>query len=160
MQDTLACSVKQQVTPRFTLEIRPVGGRCLLMGGEGLMPFDQESMGEQQLKGFEEPVRVYRVRLKQGETIPEAELFNPPRRSSTKRNLVFGISAIGLIAAVGIILWLQPWINRDNQVTTIVAKDVEPDKPSIAVLPFDNLSGDQEQRYFADGLADDLITDL
>jgi len=124
------------------------------------MPFDQESMGEQQLKGFEEPVRVYRVRLKQGETIPEAELFNPPRRSLTKRNLVFGISAIGLIAAVGIILWLQPWINRDNQVTTIVAKDVEPDKPSIAVLPFDNLSGDQEQRYFADGLADDLITDL
>ncbi|NQU71606.1 MAG: tetratricopeptide repeat protein [Rhodospirillales bacterium] len=35
-----------------------------------------------------------------------------------------------------------------------------PDKPSIAVLPFDNMSGDPEQDYFADGLAEDLITDL
>lgn len=35
-----------------------------------------------------------------------------------------------------------------------------PDKPSIAVLAFDNLSGDAEQEYFADGIAEDLITDL
>jgi adenylate cyclase len=35
-----------------------------------------------------------------------------------------------------------------------------PDKPSIAVLPFDNLSGDPEQEYFADGIAEDLIAAL
>jgi adenylate cyclase len=35
-----------------------------------------------------------------------------------------------------------------------------PDKPSIAVLPFENLSGDPEQDYFADGLVDDIITAL
>jgi adenylate cyclase len=35
-----------------------------------------------------------------------------------------------------------------------------PEKPSIAVLPFTNISGDPEQEYFADGMADDLITDL
>jgi TolB-like protein/rhodanese-related sulfurtransferase/thioredoxin-like negative regulator of GroEL len=35
-----------------------------------------------------------------------------------------------------------------------------PDKPSIAVLPFANMSGDPEQEYFADGMAEDLITDL
>jgi len=35
-----------------------------------------------------------------------------------------------------------------------------PDKPSIAVLPFDNMSGDQEQEYFSDGLAEDIITAL
>ncbi len=35
-----------------------------------------------------------------------------------------------------------------------------PDKPSIAVLPFDNMSGSAEQEYFADGMTEDLITDL
>ncbi|MEE9570624.1 MAG: adenylate/guanylate cyclase domain-containing protein, partial [Gammaproteobacteria bacterium] len=35
-----------------------------------------------------------------------------------------------------------------------------PDKPSIAVLPFDNMSGDSEQEYFADGISEDLITAL
>ncbi|MDX6502184.1 MAG: adenylate cyclase [Blastocatellia bacterium] len=35
-----------------------------------------------------------------------------------------------------------------------------PDRPSIAVLPFTNLSGDAEQEYFADGMADDIITEL
>ena len=35
-----------------------------------------------------------------------------------------------------------------------------PDKPSIAVLPFDNMSGDPEQEYFADGITEDLITDF
>ncbi len=35
-----------------------------------------------------------------------------------------------------------------------------PDKPSIAVLPFDNMSGDPEQEYFSDGISEDLITAL
>ena len=35
-----------------------------------------------------------------------------------------------------------------------------PDKPSIAVLPFENMSGDPEQEYFADGIVEDIITDL
>src|SRR6267143_5319627 len=35
-----------------------------------------------------------------------------------------------------------------------------PDKPSIAVLPFQNMSGDPEQEYFADGMSEDIITAL
>ncbi len=35
-----------------------------------------------------------------------------------------------------------------------------PDKPSIAVLPFANMSGDAEQEYFADGISEDIITAL
>ena len=35
-----------------------------------------------------------------------------------------------------------------------------PDKPSIAVLPFQNMSGDPEQEYFADGMVDEIITGL
>ena len=37
---------------------------------------------------------------------------------------------------------------------------VLPDKPSLAVLPFDNMSHDAEQEYFSDGMTEDLITDL
>jgi adenylate cyclase len=33
-----------------------------------------------------------------------------------------------------------------------------PEKPSIAILPFDNMPGDPEQKYFTDGLAEDIIT--
>jgi TolB-like protein len=48
------------------------------------------------------------------------------------------------------------------RVVTLVepAKLTLPDKPSIAVLPFANLSGDVEQEYFADGMADEIITAL
>jgi adenylate cyclase len=35
-----------------------------------------------------------------------------------------------------------------------------PDKPSIAVLPFQNISGDPEQEYFADGMVEEIITAL
>ncbi|TGP23878.1 transcriptional regulator, partial [Mesorhizobium sp. M1D.F.Ca.ET.234.01.1.1] len=35
-----------------------------------------------------------------------------------------------------------------------------PEKPSVAVLPFSNLSGDPQQEYFADGMVDDIITGL
>ena len=35
-----------------------------------------------------------------------------------------------------------------------------PDKPSIAVLPFDNMSGDPEQEYFSDGITEDIVTEL
>jgi len=37
---------------------------------------------------------------------------------------------------------------------------ISSDKPSIAVLPFDNMSGDPEQECFADGITEDLTTDL
>lgn len=44
--------------------------------------------------------------------------------------------------------------------TPILTPALPPDKPSIAVLPFDNLSADPEQEYFADGMTEDIITEL
>ncbi|WP_331373468.1 adenylate/guanylate cyclase domain-containing protein [Sinorhizobium chiapasense] len=44
--------------------------------------------------------------------------------------------------------------------TVMEAQPRIPEKPSIAVLPFDNMSGDPEQGYFADGITEDIITDL
>ena len=51
--------------------------------------------------------------------------------------------------------------HRAGAVASIDAAEPDlPDKPSIAVLPFDNMSGDPEQGYFADGITEDIITDL
>ncbi len=56
------------------------------------------------------------------------------------------------------------WPDVAGQIPTQQAPEAEPlalpDKPSIAVLPFDNMSGDPEQEFFADGMTEDLITDL
>jgi adenylate cyclase len=52
-------------------------------------------------------------------------------------------------------------ISKDTQpVPSTVSKLELPDKPSIAVLPFDNMSGDPDQEYFADGITEDIITAL
>jgi TolB-like protein/class 3 adenylate cyclase/Flp pilus assembly protein TadD len=48
----------------------------------------------------------------------------------------------------------------DKSVATLIKGLSTSDRPSIAVLPFDNMSGDSEQEYFADGIAEDIITGL
>jgi DNA-binding winged helix-turn-helix (wHTH) protein len=48
----------------------------------------------------------------------------------------------------------------DNQVELQKPDLALPDKPSIAVLPFENMSGDPEQEYFADGMVEEIITAL
>ncbi|MCP4876480.1 MAG: hypothetical protein GY896_13550 [Gammaproteobacteria bacterium] len=95
------------------------------------MPFDFESLGEHKLKGFELPVRAFSVRLKPGETIPEPESDAHDQ----------GETAL-------------PDIPAEAHVSTKAGK------PSIAVLPFDNMSGDPEQEYFSDGITEDIITEL
>src|SRR5262245_44144096 len=53
-------------------------------------------------------------------------------------------------------------INAAQQIQSVTTKSTLalPDKPSIAVLPFTNLSGDPDQEYFGDGIAEDILTDL
>jgi TolB-like protein/class 3 adenylate cyclase len=94
-----------------------------------------EDLGEQQVKNIARPVRVYRVR-------PEGPLLNPPLPG-----LDPGIKGEGSALGARVGAAAPPPLPL-------------PDKPSIAVLPFANMSGDPEQEYFADGMVEEIITAL
>jgi TolB-like protein len=54
---------------------------------------------------------------------------------------------------------VSPWVDSPSDLTANAAAAL-PDKPSIAVMPFVNLSGDPAQEYFSDGIAEDIVTEL
>jgi len=93
-----------------------------------------EDIGEQQLKNITRPVRVYRVCT--ALTHPDADAPGSPLSSTAGE----GAERRRREAGEG-----GPPL---------------PDKPSIAVLPFANMSGDPEQEYFADGMVEEIITAL
>jgi TolB-like protein/Tfp pilus assembly protein PilF len=80
------------------------------------------------------------------------------------------IVSLGIAIIVGDVLWRRRASDRPRLLTSESHRISEggeldrsltlPDKPSIAVLPFANLSGDLEQEYFADGVVEDIITAL
>ena len=139
------------------------GGLCITAAiHEALpkhMPFDQASIGEQELKGFDELVRVYRVELKPGELIPPPEQSKKADLYLRNWNVVTA-AVIAVVIAVGLLFWFKPWEAHEDPASVTRTAFPLPDKPSIAVLPFTNMSDDPQQEYFADGITDDLITDL
>src|SRR5262245_41215342 len=106
--------------------------------------------GEQRVKNIARPVRTYSVRLdgSRRHWLLDARRLRRWRLPATALVLLLGGAAI--------------WFQQRPAETTVVERAVLPlpDKPSIAVLPFDNLSANPEQGYFVDGMTDDLITDL
>ncbi|MDH3631638.1 MAG: adenylate/guanylate cyclase domain-containing protein [Gammaproteobacteria bacterium] len=139
------------------------GGLCITPAIREAMPrrlpFELENIGEQALKGFDEPVGVYRVALTSGATVPPPELgrSSGPAESSPRLRIVATAVVLAVFAAAiyGFVTWQsrEPVIPESTQ-------QVPSEKPSIAVLPFDNMSGDPDQEYFADGITEDLTTDL
>jgi adenylate cyclase len=121
----------------------------------GRFPFVYTDLGEHEVKGFDKPVRAYSASLKSDTAIPE-----PEQVDHRFRNSLVALASVAIIAVGVGLLWLKPW-ESDEVPTSIELKALPlPDKPSIAVLPFDNLSDDVTQEYFVDGMTDDLITDL
>ena len=123
---------------------------------ERKLAFAFEPMGEQRVKNIAEPVQAFRVVLDSR----SATLASPAGRGARRANWVTGIAAIVALAALGFAAaWWQPW-DRPAQSVTTVAADAGAARPSLVVLPFDNLSDDKEQEYLANGFTEDLTTEL
>jgi len=94
---------------------------------------------------------------------PDGVVISGNVHDEVARRLQFGFDDMGELRVKNIDRPIRAW-----RLATDAAAGPEkeppalplPDKPSIAVLPFANMSGDPEQDYFADGLAEDIITEL
>ena len=146
------------------------GGVCIQGTASETIPdrlhFEYLSLGKQQLKGFDNTVRVYAVKSEAGEQIPEPEpVAESAPQASTQPASVSKIWAAAIVvilfgAAGGLIAWLQPWQSDVELADPNKMAYALPDKPSIAVLPFANMSNDADQEYFSDGITEDIITDI
>jgi adenylate cyclase len=116
-----------------------------------------ESLGEVQVKNIKQAVRAYKILtdpVHAGETIGEKRI----KFAVTYKFAVTAAVFLFFIIGGGTWWWSQqPDIDPADPMK--LAQNIS-DKPSIAVLPFDNISNDPEQDFFSDGITEDLITDL
>ena len=116
-----------------------------------------EDLGEQQVKNVSAPVRVYAIRL-DGAAAATGNAVAAKRKIPKQARWAVGAAAV-VVAVLGVALW-QPWVGKVGQADPDKMAFPLPTKPSIAVLPFDNLTGDKAQDYLADGLSENIITTL
>jgi adenylate cyclase len=138
------------------------GGICISKTAfdqiESKLPLGYQFLGEQTVKNITKPVGAYKV-LMETRVIDEkakidAALF-------WQRKTVFSVAFIVILAVIGALTWnfylRLPSIEPASQERMAFPL---PDKPSIAVLPFVNLSGDPNQDFIVDGITDQIITYL
>jgi len=112
---------------------------------EGKLAFGFDFLGEHQVKNIAKPVRVYRVR---------AESKPPAARTRSKRRVRWQVAVpalaliLLLLGAAGVWKWSSASVSPSSE------------GASIAVLPFENIQGDSKWDRFADGITEDIITDL
>ena len=127
---------------------------------ETKLPLGYEFLGEQEVKNITKPVGAYRVLMEPRVTVagPKAKA---PKVSLWRRKTVLASAMVALVVIIGVGAW-----NFYLRAPRIEPASVQkmalplPDKPSIAVLAFTNMSDDPLQEYFSDGISEDIITDL
>ena len=119
-----------------------------------------EDMGPQEVKNIAEPVDAFRIVPGSVSVTAPADVA-PKSRAATK----WRIPAIAMAAIVVVLVAVWQFYPRGSEKVTETASKASmglplPDKPSIALLPFTNMSGDPKQEYLADGITEAIITTL
>ena len=120
------------------------------------LPFALDNLGARELKGFDDPIDVYRVALQEGAEPPPPTTAPAAARTGNRRGPGIAVAAVLVSIAAATIYAL---LARAPEPPPVNGPE-SADKPSIVVLPFTNMSGDPQQEYFADGISEDLTTDL
>ncbi len=118
----------------------------------GKLPFTFEHLGERQVKNIEQPVRMYQLHMPGGSSTAAATLGRRPALTGRRRWIMWGL--VALLLGAGGAWWIASPFLASQRTST------EAPRLSIVVLPFSNLSGDPSQDYFADGITEDLTSDL
>jgi|ERR1700722_11825032 adenylate cyclase len=128
------------------------------------LPYTFEDRGEQQVKNIARPVRVYAM---SPQAIEATEFVAAPQRRRGKVGPRTGIIAAIAVVAAGIAGGAWLWHEHLSEILPLAAVPLRAaatatatPRLSIIVLPFENLSHDPDQDYFADAITEDLTTDL
>jgi adenylate cyclase len=140
------------------------GGICIARNVhnqiKGKLDLEFKYLGEKEVKNIVEPLTVYRVVLDKKAVALVTPLVEVPVKNGWSRRWHAAAALVIAVLAVGSLIWWRPWGHEFEPASVERMALPLPDKPSIVVLPFNNFSADPEQGYFADGMTEDLITDL